>query len=146
MIADAVKSRGRSRHGCPDVRGFPRVSASGRHRSPPGQRGRKPTAGNDFSSRLNIARPTRNHPPRKHAGIGWGEHLARGPVPLPVPPRRSSRRAVDRRRSPTAHLKRSFQARAPDSHVRSAKIDAAGRSRHRCVSQRSSFRKATVSA
>ena len=79
-------------------------SDSGRHRSPPGRRGRKPTAGNDFSSRLNIARPTRNHPPRKHAGSGWGEHLARGAVPLPVPPRRSSRRAADGRKSPMAHL------------------------------------------
>ena len=66
-------------HGAPTLfqRGGLQVSDSGRHRSPPGQRGRKPRAGNDFSSRLNITRPTRNHPPRKHAGIGWGTPRAR---------------------------------------------------------------------
>jgi hypothetical protein len=46
-----------SRHCCPEVRGRLQVSDSGRHRSPPGQRGLKPRAGNDFSSRLKYRAP-----------------------------------------------------------------------------------------
>ena len=86
VIADAAKTRGRSRHGCPLSCGCVPVSDSGRHRPPPERSRRNPAASNDLTPALNVDRSSQGASPRNGNRAGRGEHPAQGPVPPPVPP------------------------------------------------------------
>jgi hypothetical protein len=86
VIADAAKTRGRSRHGCPLSCGSVPVRGSGRHRAPPERSRRNPAVSNDLTPVRTVAPSSQRASPTKGNRTGRGEHPAQGPVPPPVPP------------------------------------------------------------
>src|SRR5260221_11606841 len=91
MIADAVKSRGRSRHGHLTGAAMTAAVASGRQQTPTACSGREVTIAHLLAAADREAESAWLEIRSAPDISGEGEHPALGPVPLPVPPGEVSR-------------------------------------------------------